>query len=674
MAKLPRHKQRFGARQKPLSKDFWLPGEFLRITLRAVAKRRFALIGLMALMIRLIYLVELRRTAFFAVVIGDGKEYDRWAQQIAGGQWIGSEVFYQSPSYPYFLAIIFALAGHHLIIVRVVQAILGAISCVLLGYAAKEFFNQRAGIIAGLLLAIYPPAIFFDGLIQKSSLDLFLVTAILVVLAKFQRQHTWKWLAIAGIALGALIVNRENARVFYPILIAWLLLYFRAEGVQRRLRWAAILTIFTAAVLLPIAFRNYYVGREFLISTSQLGPNLYIGNHPGAQGSYEPLIAGHGNAEFERSDAKQLAEQAAGKPLSPSQVSDYWVSRSADYIHHQPLNWLRLLGRKLLLTFNAKEAVDTESIEAYSEYSITLRALSWINFGLIFSVAALGAWLTRAHWRRLALLYAMVSGLALSVAIFYVVARYRYPMVPFIILLAAAAISSIATLRTLPRRQLLAGLLIAIGAAILSYLPLRTLGDDTFLNVGEELIRINRPNEAIPLLKRFANASPNSADAHYNLGLAFRQTGQNDAAMNEFASAIRFRADYFEAHVAMALTLEDKGMLVGALDEFQTALGLQPNNATVHVSLADHLSNLGRTSEAIVEYQQATRLAPDLFEGHYRLAQAYVRTGQLAEAVDSLQRALTIANAQGRTYEAQEIVKGISACRARMAQAAGANR
>ena len=64
-------------------------------------------------------------------------------------------------------------------VVRAVQAILGAISCVLLGYAAKEFFNQRAGIIAALLLAIYPPAIFFDGLIQKSSLDLFLVTAIL---------------------------------------------------------------------------------------------------------------------------------------------------------------------------------------------------------------------------------------------------------------------------------------------------------------------------------------------------------------------------------------------------------------------------------------------------------------------------------------------------------------
>jgi tetratricopeptide (TPR) repeat protein len=673
MAKLRRH-ERFGARQKPHSNGFWSPREFLRLTLGAAARWRLALIGLLALMIRLIYLAELRQTAFFAVVIGDGKEYDRWAQQIASGHWIGSEVFYQSPSYPYFLAIIFAAAGHHLIVVRVVQAILGANSCVILGHAAKEFFNQRAGIIAALLLAIYPPAIFFDGLIQKSSLDLFLASAILAVLAKFQRQHTWKWLAIAGLVLGALIVNRENARVFYPILLAWLLLYFRTEGIRRRLRWAAILTICTAAVLLPIALRNYYVGREFLISTSQLGPNLYIGNHPGAQGSYEPLVAGHGNAEFERSDAKQLAEQAAGKPLSPSQVSDYWINVSVDYIRHQPLSWLRLFGRKLLLTFNAREAVDTESIEAYSEYSITLRALSWINFGLIFSIAAVGAWLTRAHWRPLALLYAMVVGMALSVAIFYVVARYRYPLVPFIILFAAAAISFVPRVRTLPRRQLLAGIFVAITAAILSYLPIKTLGDDTFLNVGEELIRTNKANEAIPVLMKFVNTSPNSADGHYNLGLALRQTRQSDEALNEFASAIRLRPNFFEAHAARALTLEDKGMMGIALDEFQTALRLQPNNGAVRVSSADLLFSLGRTAEAIVEYQQAAKMAPDLFEAHYRLAQAYVRTGQLAEAVNSLQTALTIANAQGRVEDARQIQNAIDACRARMAPAAGTNR
>lgn len=38
----------------------------------------------------------------------------------------------------------------------------------------------------------------------------------------------------------------------------------------------------------------------------------------------------------------------------------------------------------LLLTFNAREAVDIESIEAYSQYSIALRLLLWLNFGVIF--------------------------------------------------------------------------------------------------------------------------------------------------------------------------------------------------------------------------------------------------------------------------------------------------
>ena len=49
-----------------------------------------------------------------------------------------------------------------------IQALLGAAACVLLGLAARRFFNQAVAIVAAVMLAIYPPAIFFDGLIQKS--------------------------------------------------------------------------------------------------------------------------------------------------------------------------------------------------------------------------------------------------------------------------------------------------------------------------------------------------------------------------------------------------------------------------------------------------------------------------------------------------------------------------
>jgi hypothetical protein len=71
-----------------------------------------------------------------------------------------------------------------------------------------------------------------------------------------------------------------------------------------------------AGALLPVAFRNWWVGGEFHLTTSQLGPNLYIGNHPGAPGGYEPLRPGRGSAEFERQDATELAEQALGRRLA----------------------------------------------------------------------------------------------------------------------------------------------------------------------------------------------------------------------------------------------------------------------------------------------------------------------------------------------------------------------
>ena len=49
----------------------------------------------------------------------------------------------------------------------------------------------------------------------------------------------------------------------------------------------------------------------------------------------------------------------------------------------RPLDWLRLFGRKLLLTINAAEIADTESIEAYAESAPLLHGLLWLDFGML---------------------------------------------------------------------------------------------------------------------------------------------------------------------------------------------------------------------------------------------------------------------------------------------------
>src|SRR5262245_38493806 len=62
-----------------------------------------AVIAGFALVVRLIYLWQIRDAPFFTLLMGDSKGYDEWARRIAAGDWIGSDVFYQAPLYPYFM-------------------------------------------------------------------------------------------------------------------------------------------------------------------------------------------------------------------------------------------------------------------------------------------------------------------------------------------------------------------------------------------------------------------------------------------------------------------------------------------------------------------------------------------------------------------------------------------
>jgi tetratricopeptide (TPR) repeat protein len=612
----------------------WIPG--------------LAAVWLAALTLRLIYLAELHGTPFFSVLIVDGQRYDAWAQQIAGGQWLGSDVFYQTPLYPYLLACLYKLAGHDVLLVRIVQAVLGACSCVLLAIAGRRFFSARVGVIAALLLAIYPEAIFWDGLVQKSSLDVFLMTLLLAVLGAFLARPRRRWLVVAGMVMGAFMLNRENARVLYPIVVSWLLAYFRDAPFRRRLVWAAVVTVCTTLVLLPVGLRNYAVGGELLVSTSQLGPNFYIGNHAGASGVYEPLLPDHGNPLDEREDAKNLAEQATGRPLSPGAISNYWFTRALDEIGRQPLAWLRLLGRKALLTLNSGELVDTESMQEYSQFSILLRAMRWMGFGLVLPLAVMGAWITRRAWRSLILLYATAAGLALSVVLFYVLSRYRFPMVPVVLLFASAALAAMPGLR-LEWRRWIPGVLVAAGVAVVSHLPMTSVSNTTHDNIGAELIRVGRPAEAIPVLQEAVGIAPGDPRAHYDLGVAFERTGDRERSLAEFRDAVRLKPDFVEANAALGsahlnygVALWKVGQRDAAIVQYRDALQIRPDDAAAHNNLAAALQQTGQGPEAIPHYEAALRLKPDYAEAHSNLALALEETGRTGEAIDHFRAALRL--------------------------------
>ncbi len=421
------------------------------------ARPALAIFGV-ALAVRLVHVWQIRAAPFFSVLMGDSRGYDEWAQRIARGDWMGTEVFYQAPLYPYLLGAIYTVAGRHLLLVRLVQVLIGSASCALLALAAARLLERKAGIAAGLMLALYAPAIFFDGLLQKSVLDVFFVCLALWLIANAEtaehaksdetvaektsslrsqrslRSTSWPWLAM-GLAMGGLALTRENALVFIVVILGWIAIgglwtrglgpgirpeRRRGEGGQPptpspqplvlTFQRAAMFLAGLAVVLVPVAARNAYVGGGFFITTSQLGPNFYIGNNPNADGTYQSLRFGRGAPEYERQDATELAERALGRQLSPGEVSSYWVGKALDFVRSAPGTWLRLMARKTALLWNAGEMIDTESQESYAEWSWPLRLGGIVgHFGVLVPLAVLGFVLTWPMRSRLWVFHAVLA-------------------------------------------------------------------------------------------------------------------------------------------------------------------------------------------------------------------------------------------------------------------------
>jgi tetratricopeptide (TPR) repeat protein len=621
--------------------------------------RQAALVFGVALGVRVIHIWQLRRAPFFDLLLGDSQSYDDWAQRIVAGDWIGHDVFYQAPLYPYFLAIVYAVFGHSLVAVRLVQACIGSGACVLIGVAAARFFRfdelrgRAVGLIAGLALAFYAPAIFFDALLQKTVLDVFLVCVGLVVIAHVTERpdHVRLWVAL-GVTMGALSLTRENALVFIVVLAIWAAIVQRPFTVRTIGRRLAGLVAGVVLVVAPVGVRNSIIGGGFYITTSQFGPNLYLGNNPHADGMAGSLRAGRGSPEYERQDATDLAEYVAGRRLTPGEVSSYWTSEALAWIRHDPGAWLKLTVRKIVLLCNRDEVLDTESQESHADWSWPLRALGWVgNFGVLLPLAAMGAYVTRRHIARLWVLYAMAASYAATMIVFYVYGRYRYPLIPLLMLFAAAALARIEIRGVRVFRP--APIAVVLAVAVFANLPILSTDSMRAMtehNVGAALQSRGRLDEAIDHYRRALLLKPGDAPTYSNLGVALAEKGQRAAAVDSYRRALDVDGDFTDAHYNLGNELLREGRASEAAEQFRRALRGSRGSADVHLNLGLALLDERSTEEGLTELRTAVALSPDSADVHHSAGSAFVAHGRVDEGLEHLRRAVQLAPDDGSAH------------------------
>ncbi len=275
-----------------------------------------------ALPLLVVVLVALALRAAFAFrvpvfVTKDSLEYVEPALSLLSG---GPLVLAQrrTPVYPLFVAGAFGIFGQDLLGITLAQHLLGVGTAALTYVIGRLTFGRAAGLIAGSLAALSGPLLIYEHyLITESVFAFVLVAAIALFVAGLRTRRGWL-LAAGGLALGLAALTRP---VGQAILLVLPFAFFACLGSWRPTARACALAIGCfALVVIPWTVRNQVlygtagaasIGR-FLMSRSVKHERNFV--------FYDPAVGAYPGEALERTRARQIAQDVTNKRPEPGQV------------------------------------------------------------------------------------------------------------------------------------------------------------------------------------------------------------------------------------------------------------------------------------------------------------------------------------------------------------------
>jgi 4-amino-4-deoxy-L-arabinose transferase-like glycosyltransferase len=211
------------------------------------------------------------------------------------------------PLYPTVLAGVFRVFGVHVGVAQGVNIVAGCAAVVLGALIAARIAGPRAGLCAGIVLALYPPLLANDVTVLVESFALLLVFATVLLLVDGRT-------ALAGVALGLLMLDRSSAQWFVIVIAGWVLWRFGW-------RHAARLVVVALLVASPWIVRNaVQVGGPVLVATN--GFNLNATYSDEARQSSRGFVDAYFDSRFAQTRMEAVDEVDLDNALRHKAVRD----------------------------------------------------------------------------------------------------------------------------------------------------------------------------------------------------------------------------------------------------------------------------------------------------------------------------------------------------------------
>ncbi len=590
-----------------------------------------------ALLLRLVFAAQYTAHPIFETVLPDRVQFEQFATGFLQGDFDQPDAYYMSPLYPFFLTVVYGFFGIDRMYAVFAQSFLDTFNCLLVFILGSTAFNRKTGLLAAFVYALYGIAIFFSGLLLESTLVTAIVLATLIVLIK-ARERDWRtgfW--IAGLLLGLAYLGRPNLLLFAGAMPLWMLGSLRDESTRTRsLCHLVCMAGGFAAVMLLITVKNGVVSNHWTPVSPQAGINFYIGNSKDAEG-YMTKIEGVSDEPITQiKTSLEVAEKKTGRDMTLAEASRYWLLKGVRYWFEEPAHATRLYAKKFAM-FWRKEEVPLNTDYSFARERIPVLRLPYFAFGLVAPLALAGMGLSLLRRRQSSsLLIWFVLIFMLSVVLFFVTDRYRFPVAPILILFACHAIFR--GLDWLRARRWKATSGLALGTAALA-IPINISSEThEFNDMGKshyELANVyfekhfENLKTAISEFESALEENPVSIEAAHNMGVAHAVLENHELALSAFAHALRIdpRHEATRSNLQRLLTLICNPYSQKKFDLNEIAKFLYENNLA---------------AEATAIYEELVRREPRNTEALFNLGITYAEQEDLPRAIELWKKALEI--------------------------------
>ena len=369
--------------------------------------------------------------------VSDLHTYIKLGQEIARGSF-PKEFYYQPFYYAVFLPVIYLCSGFSIWAVAIVQALLGGATAFLAGLTGKELFGKFCGLAAALFTAVSTPLLLYAPFHQNETLQCFNLVLLFFLLLKALRKQTLFYWGAVGAAAAVATLTRGNILLFTPLLLAALWLSSNVT-----VRKKACFTCFAAAVFLllqlPFIVHNTRARGTLTGPSTAADAVLALGNTPEAPPGGRNAGLPAGSMEYPQSFHDQMERAAQGVSL-PRQMLE-WMSR-------EPGAFFELQFRKLLLFWDGRELPNNVSLYGEGRYSLLLQFLLPGRSYVLLACALAGMLLFapalfRSHLKRRTYLYGFILIYWGAIAVFYILSRFRAPILPLTAIFAGAFLSAL---------------------------------------------------------------------------------------------------------------------------------------------------------------------------------------------------------------------------------------